>query len=146
MPQEMNDSKTGAALKDALLAKGSRRAKEPSMKDIDLGDDPDFVNSEVYAAGDSEIDRQFEGNYSDRDESDMGLHGIEADPQNLHPNENRFLDNGDVDNIRTTADLAEVGAINGKEGDEGRFASGRYQRSADKWHEDEYEVDRTGRH
>jgi len=130
---------------------GSKRMRrEPSLKEIDLGDDAEMVNSEVYEMGDDEIDREFEQNFMDRDDMDAGLHAAGENLQDLRPDLTRLEETGDVHVMtrRTEQGLTGTspgGVLWGQDGDESRFAEERYKRSADRWHEDEYEVDRDGR-
>ncbi|MDE1150998.1 MAG: hypothetical protein PW788_00535 [Micavibrio sp.] len=130
---------------------GSKRMRrEPSLKDIDLGDNAELVNSEVYEMGDSEIDREFEQTYMDRDDMDAGLHAAGENLQDLRPDLTRLEETGDVHVMGKVAErnltgTGPGGVLWGRDGDESRFAEERYKRSADRWHEDEYEVDRDGR-
>ena len=110
---------------------------------------------------DSEIDREFREGYADRNFTGRdNLHpgvmqnaDLDAPVRTPHKLELDELDeNGDVRNLNDLSnpnDLKGPDAANvgwGHDGDESRYASARYNRSEDRWHEDEYETDRPGRH
>lgn len=104
---------------------------------------------------DSEIEREFGESYADRiftgrDNASPGVpHNPDIDapmrtPQTLELDD--FEAEGDVRSLNNPHGPGIEGLGWGRDGDESRYASARYNRKGDLWHEDEYETDRPGKH
>lgn len=106
---------------------------------------------------DSEIDREFRENFADRNFTgkDNAIPGVMRNPDiesDIRTPQKFDLEDTDLDaegDVRSLNDRHAPGVEGlgwGHDGDESRYASARYKRSDDLWHEDEYETDRPGRH